>query len=111
VTLDISPSAIPFGNLLHSCSSLPTLLGPPPVCVYLLIRVHVHFLPSFLLLLALPLPPPSSSIPDPRFTCPSPPCAFIHRSGFENEEAVVKHNGDFSSETLIAFINANKLRS
>ena len=48
---------------------------------------------------------------DPRFKCSAPPCAFMHRSGFENEEAVVKHDGEFTSEALIAFINTNKLRT
>jgi len=50
-------------------------------------------------------------VQDPRFNCAAAPCAFIHRKNFENEEAVLVYNGDFSSESLIAFINSNKLRS
>jgi protein disulfide-isomerase-like protein len=52
-----------------------------------------------------------TELQDPRFKCTKSPCAFIHRKDFENEDAVLEYKGDFTSESLIAFINSNKLRS
>ena len=71
------------------------------------VRVNV----SYELCMCVCRPHASRAILDTRFKCSTPPCAFMHRTGFENEEAVVAHSGEFTSDDLIAFINTNKLRS
>ncbi len=48
---------------------------------------------------------------DTQFKCVAPPCTFMSRKNFENEDAVLTYKGDFNTESLIAFINTNKVRS